>query len=205
MTHWLTASFLCLGLATSSLSLQAAEAPSPSLKITYAMTGVALPDRGGSEDLWDRIRTGFQLPESNPELIRAHERWFADRRGHLERVAERSRPYLFHIAEEVEKRGMPMEIALLPMIESSFNPMALSPQKASGIWQFIPSTGKVFGLDQNAWYDGRRDVVQATQAALNYLQKLHGMFGDWPWPPTTAAKAAWPGPRDAAAAGTTLP
>jgi hypothetical protein len=81
--------------------------------------------------------------------------------------------------EEVEKRGMPMEIALLPMIESAFNPQALSPMKASGLWQFIPSTGKIYGLEQNAWYDGRRDVLQATRAALDYLQNLHGMFGDW--------------------------
>lgn len=179
MKHWLTASMLFLGLSFSALSLQAAEVPSPSLKISYAMVGAPLPENGNGLDLWDRIRAGFRMPESNPDLIRTHERWFASRSGHLERIAERSRLYLYHIAEEVEKRGMPMEIALLPMIESAFNPMALSPQKASGIWQFIPSTGRVFGLDQNGWYDGRRDVVQATQAALDYLQKLHGMFGDW--------------------------
>lgn len=179
MQHWLTASIVCLALALGGLPLQAADLPSPELKISYAMAGNALAESESNSDLWDRIRGGFRLPESNPDLVRAHERWFSSHAGHLERAAERSRLYLYHIAEEVEKRGMPMEIALLPMIESAFNPMALSPQKASGIWQFIPSTGRIFGLDQNPWYDGRRDVVQATQAALDYLQKLYGMFGDW--------------------------
>lgn len=179
MKHWLTASILTLGLTSLSVCVQAADVPSPSLKISYAMAGTPLPSQGSGQDLWDRIRTGFSLPESNPDLIKVHERWFADHPSHLERSAERSRLYLYHIAEEVEKRGMPMEIALLPMIESAFNPMAQSPQKASGIWQFIPSTGKVYGLRQNGWYDGRRDVVEATQAALDYLQKLHDMFGDW--------------------------
>lgn len=179
MKHWLTASILSLGLSWTCLPLQASEIPSLSLKISYAMAGTPLPGQGNAQDLWDRIRAGFQLPESNYELTRVHEQWFANHPGHLERTAERSRIYLYHIVDEVQKRGMPMEIALLPMIESAFNPMAQSPQKASGIWQFIPSTGKVFGLRQNGWYDGRRDVVEATKAALDYLEKLHGMFGDW--------------------------
>jgi len=179
MPPWLTASIVALGLALAGLPLRAADLPAPELKISYAISGNALAENKGNADLWDRIRGGFRLPESNPDLVRAQERWFSGNAGHLERAAGRSRLYLYHIAEEVEKRGMPMEIALLPMIESAFNPMALSPQKASGIWQFIPSTGRIFGLDQNAWYDGRRDVVQATQAALDYLQKLYGMFGDW--------------------------
>jgi len=176
MRHRLTASILAMSLTLSGFPLLAADAGPPDLKISYAMAGNAL---AGDNDLWDRIRAGFRLPDSSPSLIRIHERWFSSHPGHLERVAERSRPYLYHIAEEVEKRGMPMEIALLPMIESAFNPMAQSPRKASGIWQFIPSTGRVFGLDQNAWYDGRRDILQATQAALDYLEMLYGMFGDW--------------------------
>jgi membrane-bound lytic murein transglycosylase D len=156
------------------------EAAPPELKISYAL-GAAM-DQGRPEprsDLWGRIRSGFRLAESNPELTRSHEQWFAKHPGYLERGIERSRLYLYFIAEEVEKRGMPMEIALLPLIESAYNPLALSPMKASGIWQFIPSTGKVYGLKQNAWYDGRRDVLTATRAALDYLQYLHGMFGDW--------------------------
>ncbi|MCP5277336.1 MAG: transglycosylase SLT domain-containing protein [Thiobacillus sp.] len=179
MKHWLTASLLSLALTWASQPLRAEEVHTPALKISYAMAGAPIPGQGNVQDLWDRIRAGFQLPESSPGLIRTHEQWFANHPGHLERAAERSRPYLYHIVDEVQKRGMPMEIALLPMIESAFNPMAQSPQKASGIWQFIPSTGKVFGLRQNGWYDGRRDVVEATQAALDYLEKLHGMFGDW--------------------------
>ncbi|MDO9227446.1 MAG: transglycosylase SLT domain-containing protein [Pseudomonadota bacterium] len=153
----------------------------PELKISYDLASIAaIPDRiEAQSDLWERIRTGFKLTESNPELTRTHEAWFRKHPGHLERGIERSRLYLYFIAEEVEKRGMPMEIALLPMIESAYNPLALSPMKASGIWQFIPSTGKVYGLKQNAWYDGRRDVLTATRAALDYLQYLHGMFGDW--------------------------
>jgi membrane-bound lytic murein transglycosylase D len=94
-------------------------------------------------------------------------------------MIDRSSHFLFHIVEQVEKRGMPTEIALLPMIESAYNPVAYSRSHASGIWQFIPSTGKDFGLRQNWWYDGRRDVIAATNAALDYLEKLYGMFGDW--------------------------
>ena len=94
-------------------------------------------------------------------------------------MLDRSRLYLYHIVEEVQKRGMPMEIALLPMIESAYNPQAYSRSHAAGIWQFIPSTGKNYGLQQNPWYDGRRDVTAATQAALDYLQKLYIDFGSW--------------------------
>jgi membrane-bound lytic murein transglycosylase D len=154
---------------------------SPELKISYSLA--TLSESLGHEetqgDLWARIRAGFKLPESDPRLTRLHEQWFTSRPAYLERAVQRSRLYLFHIAEEVEKRGMPMEIALLPIIESAFNPQAMSPMKASGIWQFIPSTGKVYGLQQNAWYDGRRDILLATRAALDYLQNLHQMFGDW--------------------------
>ncbi|MBI5329559.1 MAG: transglycosylase SLT domain-containing protein [Betaproteobacteria bacterium] len=165
------------------------EAPQGDLKFAYTLSNPAgdpyqTPQVPGAAvaaqaNLWDRIRAGFLLPESNPQLTRTQERWFAAHPGYLDRAVERSRLYLFHIVEEVEKRGMPMEIALLPMIESAFDPQALSPMKASGMWQFIPSTGRVYGLEQNAWFDGRKDVIQATNAALDYLQKLHGMFGDW--------------------------
>ncbi len=172
MKHWLTASVLSFGLAICCLPALATDVSTPTLKISYAMAGAALPGQDDTTDLWDRIRAGFSLPETNPDLVKVHEAWFAKHPEHVERIAERSRLYLYYIAE-------PMEIALLPMIESAFNPMAQSPQKASGIWQFIPSTGRVYGLPQNGWYDGRRDVVQATQAALDHLQKLHDMFNDW--------------------------
>ena len=130
-------------------------------------------------DLWERIRNGFTLEELDTPLVQNHVAWYANRPDYVRRMVERSQLYLYHIVEEVEKRGMPTEIALLPMIESAFNPQALSRSRASGIWQFIPSTGKSFGLEQNWWYDGRRDVTAATDAALDYLQKLHDMFGSW--------------------------
>lgn len=154
---------------------------SPELKISYSLATFSQHqgNAGNQDDLWPRIRAGFKLPESDPRLTRLQEKWYSAHPAYLERAVERSRPYLFHIVEEVEKRGMPMEIALLPMIESAFNPQAQSPMKASGIWQFIPSTGKIYGLEQNAWYDGRKDILQATQAALDYLQNLYQMFGDW--------------------------
>lgn len=132
-----------------------------------------------SSDLWQRIRNGFALQNLEHPLVQESEAWYANRPDYFHRMTERSRRYLYHIVEEVERRGMPMEIALLPMIESAYNPAAYSRSHAAGIWQFIPSTGKLYGLKQNWWYDGRRDVVAATTAALDYLQYLHGLFGDW--------------------------
>lgn len=131
------------------------------------------------ESLWDRVRDGFNMPDIDSVYTNKHEQWYASRPDYVSRMLERSKKYLYHIVVEVEKRGMPTEIALLPMIESGFNPKALSTSKASGIWQFIPSTGKDFGLKQNYWKDSRKDVTAATQAALNYLQKLYTMFGAW--------------------------
>ena len=130
-------------------------------------------------DLWDRIRDGFTMEELDSPLVQNHVAWYSNRPDYVKRMVERSQLYLYHIVEEVEKRGMPTEVALLPMIESAFNPKAYSTSHASGIWQFIPSTGKGFGLEQNWWYDGRRDVTAATDAALDYLQKLHDMFDSW--------------------------
>lgn len=132
------------------------------------------------DDLWARIRSGFRMAKLDSPLIAQHERWFVENAGFREAMFERSRLYLYFIVEEVEKRGMPMEIALLPAIESAYKPYAYSRAKASGLWQFIPSTGKLYGLKMNWWYDGRRDVIAATRAALDYLQKLHDDFdGDW--------------------------
>lgn len=133
----------------------------------------------GNNDLWQRIKDGYAIPDSSSELIAKHEDWYSSRPDYVKRMVERSQKYLFHIVEEVEKRGMPTEIALLPMVESAYNPKAYSTSRASGIWQFIPSTGKNFGLKQNWWVDNRRNVMFATDAALTYLQKLHTMFGAW--------------------------
>lgn len=131
------------------------------------------------EDLWQRIKNGYALPEQVSAYTANHESWYAARPDYVRRMLNRSQKYLYHIVEEVEKRGMPTEIALLPMVESAFNPQAYSRSHASGIWQFMPKTGTHFGLKQNWWIDNRRDVTAATDAALTYLQKLHGMFGSW--------------------------
>jgi membrane-bound lytic murein transglycosylase D len=132
-----------------------------------------------THDLWSRIRNGFAMRDFDSKLVARHEKWYAEHPDYVARMTERARLYLFYITEEVERRGMPSEIALLPMVESAFNPGAYSASRASGIWQFIPSTGKKFGMQQNWWYDGRRDVISATNGALDYLQNLHNMFGDW--------------------------
>ncbi|HEY5929919.1 MAG TPA: transglycosylase SLT domain-containing protein [Burkholderiales bacterium] len=131
------------------------------------------------DSLWQRIRAGFALPDLDSPLVARHEAWYLNRPDYLHRMVERSRLYLYFIVDEVEKHKMPMEIALLPMIESAYNPTAYSHAHASGIWQFIPSTGKRYGLQQTWWYDGRRDVMAATRAALDYLDRLHDQFDDW--------------------------
>ena len=130
-------------------------------------------------DIWVRIRQGFAMPDLENDLVKDREVWYAARPDYMVRMTERSRRYLFHIVEELERRNMPTELALLPFIESAFNPEAVSSAKAAGMWQFMPATGKYFDLKQNVFRDERRDVVESTRAALDYLQKLHGMFGDW--------------------------
>jgi membrane-bound lytic murein transglycosylase D len=130
-------------------------------------------------DLWERIRRGFAMPDLESQLVRDREQWYSTRPDYILRMTERSRKYLFHIVEELERRNMPTELALLPFIESAFNPQAVSRAKAAGMWQFMPATGKHFELRQNAFRDDRRDVLASTRAALDYLQKLYGMFGDW--------------------------
>ncbi len=130
-------------------------------------------------DLWDRIRRGYAMPDLDSDLVRDREQWYTTRPDYIFRMTERSKKYLFHIVEELELRNMPTELALLPFIESAFNPQAVSGAKAAGMWQFMPATGKYFELKQNAFRDDRRDVLASTRAALDYLQKLYGMFGDW--------------------------
>ena len=130
-------------------------------------------------DIWDRIRAGYAMEDLDDPLVAKWEKYYADRPEYIARIVERSSKYMFYIVTELERRGMPLEIALLPMIESAFNPIAHSSAKASGIWQFIPSTGVNYGMKQDWWSDNRRDIVQATNGAIDYLSKLHGMFGDW--------------------------
>jgi len=131
------------------------------------------------KELWDRIRRGFAMPDLQNELVTDREQWYTSRPDYILRMTERSSKYLFHIVEELELRQMPTELALLPFIESAFNPQAVSSAKAAGMWQFMPATGKYFDLKQNVFRDDRRDVLASTRAALDYLQKLYGMFGDW--------------------------
>ena len=131
------------------------------------------------KELWDRIRRGFAMPDLQGELVTEREQWYSSRPEYIQRMTGRSSKYLFHIVEELERRQMPTELALLPFIESAFNPQAVSSAKAAGMWQFMPATGKDFALKQNVFRDDRRDVLASTRAALDYLQKLHRMFGDW--------------------------
>lgn len=132
------------------------------------------------EDLWDRLFEGYALHKPyNKRFLREYN-WYKKHPEYLERVQERAEPYLHFILEEAEKRKMPTELVLLPVVESAFQPFAYSPGRAAGLWQFIPSTGRMYGLHQNWWYDGRRDVMASTRAALDYLQSLAKQFdGDW--------------------------
>jgi len=131
------------------------------------------------DDLWQRMRNGFSMPDLDSPLVADRQAWYLNRPDLLKRIFERSRRYLHHIVDELEKRGMPTELALLPIVESSYNPLAYSSARALGMWQFIPSTGKTYKLQQNAWFDERRDIVASTSAALDYLQTIYEMHGDW--------------------------
>lgn len=132
-------------------------------------------------DIWPRLRSGFSIEDStnNPRLI-SELNWYAKHQNYLDRVVERAEPFLHFILNEAEKRNMPTELVLLPVVESAYQAFAYSHGRAAGIWQFIPSTGKIYGLKQNWWYDGRRDVYASTMAAFDYLESLHREFkGDW--------------------------
>ena len=135
--------------------------------------------KSGYNSVWAHLRSDFRMSEVNPELVRRHESKFVSSSAYFKRTIERSRPYMYHISNEVAKRNMPAEIALLPFIESAYVTKAKSHVGASGLWQFMPATGRHYGLEQTPLYDGRHDIYAATDAALNYLQYLHGLFGDW--------------------------
>jgi membrane-bound lytic murein transglycosylase D len=153
-------------------------AEAPIIPIAPTTVSQLTPDR--YNDLFDRMRAGFAIPFDNRAAIDVELNWFANNPDYLERTFGRAELYLYHIVKEVEARGMPLEIALLPVIESAFEPYAYSSASAVGLWQFIPDTGSRYGLRQNWWYDGRRDVVESTRAALDYLQAMHDEFnGDW--------------------------
>lgn len=155
----------------NALNLSTTESPS-SKTLSYQSNKAEI-------NLWQRIYSRFEIKDENNSRSKKYEDWYSARPEYVERMMDRSQKYLFYVVGEVEKRGMPSEIALLPMIESAYNPIANSRSKAVGIWQFIPSTGRLYGLKQDWWQDKRRNVVDATNAALDYLQKLHALFGTW--------------------------
>lgn len=131
-------------------------------------------------NLWDEIVAGYNLPPVSDEKVSKHLRWFANNQRYLDRVTAQSKPYLYYVATQLREHDVPLEIALLPIVESAYDPFVVSPSRAAGVWQFIPMTARNFGLKQNSFYDGRRDIVASTDAAIRYLKRLHTMFdGDW--------------------------
>ena len=131
------------------------------------------------DDIWDRVRTGFAIPNIDTPLVAQQQAWYLSHAEYLRRAVDRSSLYLYHVVEELNKRGMPTELALLPFVESAYNPMAYSRAHASGMWQFVPGTGRDYNLKQDWWRDERRDVIASTDAALTYLQTIYEMHGDW--------------------------
>ncbi|HRG72793.1 MAG TPA: transglycosylase SLT domain-containing protein [Thauera aminoaromatica] len=162
-------------LTTSDTAANAAvatSAPETARVLTLDLTRDA-------NDIWDRIRRGFGMPDLDSQRVMDQQSFYLNRPRFLKQVFERGGRYLYYIVDELERRGMPTELALLPMVESSYNPMAYSRAHASGLWQFIPSTGKHYNLTQDHWVDERRDVIASTNAALDYLQRIYEMHGDW--------------------------
>jgi len=156
-------------------NLNMALSPLPSNALSSrSVTHLSLPN-----DIWERVRKGFAMPDLQSDLVTDREVWYSAKPDYLVRMTERSTKYMYFIVEELERRKMPTELALLPFVESAFNPQAVSSARASGMWQFMPKTGKNFDLKQNAFRDDRRDVMASTKAALDYLQKLYVQFGDW--------------------------
>ena len=143
------------------------------------VTGKTVANLNLPNDLWERIRKGYKMPNLETDLVVDRTQWYAAKTDYLQRMGDRSSKYLFHIVEELEQRNMPTELALLPFIESAFNPQAVSSARATGMWQFMPATGKSFDLKQNVFRDDRRDVQASTRAALDYLERLYKQFGDW--------------------------
>lgn len=165
-------------------------APSLSFAQSYTSNGIGLSIMNlnaatlkgktySNHDIWGRMRQDFRMTEVNPEIIRRQEQYYSSHSDYFNRTVVRSQPYLYHIVNEAEKRQMPAEVALLPFIESAFVSKAQSRVGASGLWQFMPSSGRQYGLEQTNLYDGRHDVYAATDAALTYLQYLYSLFGDW--------------------------
>jgi membrane-bound lytic murein transglycosylase D len=156
------------------------EAPPPAAALEpIELPALRLREAVVEPDLLARLRDHFVLPGVDDPSIDRERDWYARNQAYLDRVFGRGEPYLYHIVEELERRGMPAELALLPVVESAFDPFAYSHGRAAGLWQIIPGTGRRLNLEQNWWFDGRRDVLESTRAALDYLDELHMEFGDW--------------------------
>ena len=183
MTHIKTLVAAITGLSFFSAPAFGQTYTKNQIGMTMMRTNTIALDHGkiksGHNSIWAHLRGDFRMSEVNPELVRHHESKFVSSSAYFKRTIERSRPYMYHISNEVAKRNMPAEIALLPFIESAYVTKAKSHVGASGLWQFMPATGRHYGLEQTPLYDGRHDIYAATDAALNYLQYLHGLFGDW--------------------------
>ncbi|MDR9437605.1 MAG: transglycosylase SLT domain-containing protein, partial [Thiohalophilus sp.] len=156
------------------------DAPFPLLMRDETIVSQLSDEPAPPPDIWQRIRTGFDLPDSDHRRVEQQLSWYARNPEYMQRVAQRARPYLYYIVETLEQYDLPLEIALLPIVESAFQPFAYSHGRASGIWQFIPATGRLYGLKQNWWYDGRRDIYASTEAAAKFLKRMHDYYdGDW--------------------------
>lgn len=153
--------------------------PAPVLHAEARVTPQTLDLTQPAADVWQRIRRGFAVPNIDTPLVKQWEDFYAGKPDYIARMTDRASLYLYYVVEQLEKRGMPTELALLPFVESAYNPTAYSSAHASGMWQFIPSTGKTYKLKQDWWKDERRDVIASTNAALDYLQYLYEFHGDW--------------------------
>lgn len=189
MPHFFPRSLLALALSFSLfVVVPGAQAASEDDDIPASVANAeALPaddassveELGVPSDVWERIRRGYAMPVLQSKLVDRWVDFYTKDPAYLRRMSERAGQYLYHIVEEIENRGMPTELALLPFVESAFQAEALSRAKAAGLWQFMPATGKAYDLAQNLWRDDRRDILESTRAALDYFEYLHGMFGDW--------------------------
>ncbi|WP_020209655.1 LysM peptidoglycan-binding domain-containing protein [Gilvimarinus chinensis] len=157
-----------------------AEKPVPAVQSKSDKPPVSIAKTSSTvdQDLWDRIRSGFSLGPYDQKQLDQYVDWYANHPEYIERVFTRGQRYLYHIVEKTEAQGLPLEIALMPVVESAFDPFAYSYATASGMWQFMSGTGREYGLKQNWWYDGRRDIIDSTDAALAYLERLHKLFDD---------------------------
>ncbi len=183
-TSWSTKEITSSPSAPLPTSTQASSSPPNANMALSPLPSNALSSRSVTHlslpnDIWERVRKGFAMPDLQSDLVTDREVWYSAKPDYLVRMTERSTKYMYFIVEELERRKMPTELALLPFVESAFNPQAVSSARASGMWQFMPKTGKTFDLKQNAFRDDRRDVMASTKAALDYLQKLYVQFGDW--------------------------